>query len=188
MKSYEVISALGQLIDDKDIIVSSNGNISREAFHLLPRPQVYLRGSMGLPIAVGLGIALSEPRNRVIVLIGDGNLLMGLGTLATAAFYRPDNLKILILDNGLYFTTGGQKTVSTAIDFNAFLQSFRIPACWSKTAMPDQISVDLSVLIEAPSMGTLHLNIKPGKKALQNISWPPSDISKHFSNRIKLDM
>ena len=69
MKIEEVISKLNQVLKGDELIVSCNGNISRVAYHLLPRPQLYLRGSMGLPIAIGLGLALSQPKKTVIVLI-----------------------------------------------------------------------------------------------------------------------
>jgi thiamine pyrophosphate-dependent acetolactate synthase large subunit-like protein len=96
MKGYEVIQALKHLIGENDLIVSSNGNISREVYHLLPRPQLYLRGSMGLPVSVGLGLALANPEKIILVITGDGNFLMGLGSMVTTAFYKPKNLKILI--------------------------------------------------------------------------------------------
>ncbi|MHA1355133.1 MAG: thiamine pyrophosphate-dependent enzyme, partial [Candidatus Heimdallarchaeota archaeon] len=72
MKEFEVISSLKELISDDIIIVSSNGNISREVFNLLPQPQVYLRGSMGLPVPIGLGLALANPDKQVLVITGDG--------------------------------------------------------------------------------------------------------------------
>ncbi|MHA1307725.1 MAG: thiamine pyrophosphate-dependent enzyme [Candidatus Heimdallarchaeota archaeon] len=95
MKGYEVITALKDLISDNEIIVSSNGNISREAFNLLPQPQVYLRGSMGLPVPIGLGLALANPDKQVIVITGDGNFLMGFNSSVTTAFYKPSRNSIL---------------------------------------------------------------------------------------------
>ena len=99
MKGYEVISSLKHHIRENEVVVSSNGNISREAYNLLPKNQVYLRGSMGLTIPVGLGIALANPKKKIIVITGDGSFLMGLNSITTVAFYKPANLKILILDN-----------------------------------------------------------------------------------------
>ncbi|MHA2165935.1 MAG: hypothetical protein ACXAAT_08750, partial [Candidatus Hodarchaeales archaeon] len=64
MKGYEVISTLKNHIGENDLIVSSNGNISREVFHFLPKHQVYLRGSMGLPVGVGVGLAVMNPQKR----------------------------------------------------------------------------------------------------------------------------
>ncbi|MHA1219840.1 MAG: thiamine pyrophosphate-dependent enzyme, partial [Candidatus Heimdallarchaeaceae archaeon] len=90
------------------LIVSSNGNVSRQAYNFLPQPQVYLRGSMGLPMSIGLGLALAQPEKQILVITGDGNFLMGLSSMTTIGNYKPANLKIIILDNAIYATTGGQ--------------------------------------------------------------------------------
>lgn len=184
MKGHEVISVLKDHLSEEDIIVSSNGNISREAYHLLPKPQVYLRGSMGLPVAVGLGLALANPDKRVIVISGDGNFLMGLGSSVTAAFYRPSNMKILILDNCKYYTTGGQQTVSSVVNYSKFLDSLNIGYKGSKNANQDQIDDDLSVFLDSDSFGVLHLAIEEGKMDLANIPWHPEEISEKITNRI----
>lgn len=68
----------------------------------------YLWGGMGGAAMVGLGLALARPRAPVLVITGDGELLMGLGALATIAVQRPPNLVLVALDNGLYGETGGQ--------------------------------------------------------------------------------
>ncbi|MCK5183224.1 MAG: hypothetical protein KAJ76_04640 [Candidatus Heimdallarchaeota archaeon] len=177
MKGIEVITALKNLIDENDVIVSSNGNISREVFHTLPRPQVYLRGAMGLPVPVGLGLASANPDKRIIVITGDGNFLMGLGSIVTSAFYKPKNLKILILDNAQYYTTGGQKTVSSAINYTKFLESFNIGFSRSKKASPDQIEEDLTEFLSSDTFSVLHLTIQASKENLVNIPWHPEEIA-----------
>ncbi|MBD3191246.1 MAG: hypothetical protein GF308_11410 [Candidatus Heimdallarchaeota archaeon] len=184
MKGFEVITALKGHLSEEDIIISSNGNISREAYHLLPKPQVYLRGSMGLPVAVGLGLALANPDKRVIVISGDGNFLMGLGSSVTVAFYKPKNMKILILDNCKYYTTGGQQTVSSVINYSMFLDSLNIGYKESKKATRDQIDDDLSALLNSDSLGVLHLAIEEGKMDLANIPWHPEKISEKITTRI----
>lgn len=68
----------------------------------------YLWGGMGGAAMVGLGLALAQPHRRVLVITGDGELLMGLGSLATVALQRPRNLAIVALDNGRYGETGMQ--------------------------------------------------------------------------------
>jgi thiamine pyrophosphate-dependent acetolactate synthase large subunit-like protein len=65
---------------------------------------------MGLASSIGLGIALARPDVRVIVLDGDGSLLMNLGSLATIGLLRPANLVVIVMDNQEYATTGGQPT------------------------------------------------------------------------------
>ncbi|MHA2073733.1 MAG: thiamine pyrophosphate-dependent enzyme, partial [Candidatus Hodarchaeales archaeon] len=143
MKGYEVIQALKHLIGENDLIVSSNGNISREVYHLLPRPQLYLRGSMGLPVSVGLGLALANPEKIILVITGDGNFLMGLGSMVTTAFYKPKNLKILILDNQAYFTTGGQETVSSVFNYAKFFESLNIKDHSSIQEPPEKIKSEI---------------------------------------------
>ena len=70
----------------------------------------YLWGAMGGAAMMGLGLALSQPSRRVLVLTGDGEMLMGLGSIATIAAQAPDNLSIVVLDNELYAETGMQPT------------------------------------------------------------------------------
>src|SRR5262249_58236378 len=72
----------------------------------------YTWGSMGLASSIGLGLAMARPDLRVFVLDGDGSLLMNLGSLATIGWVRPENLVIVVWDNGEYGTTGGQQTAT----------------------------------------------------------------------------
>ena len=68
----------------------------------------YLWGAMGGAAMIGLGLALAKPALRVAVITGDGEMLMGLGSLATIAVQKPPNLSIVVFDNGLYGETGMQ--------------------------------------------------------------------------------
>lgn len=70
----------------------------------------YLWGAMGGAALVGLGLALAQPDRPVVVVTGDGEQLMGLGAFATIALQAPANLTVVVLDNGLYGETGGQKS------------------------------------------------------------------------------
>ena len=88
MYGFEIIQELASVLTGDEIIVSSNGNISRQVYHYLPQPQIYLRGSMGLPVSVGLGVALARPEKQILIIVGDGNLLMGLGSLSTTSFVK----------------------------------------------------------------------------------------------------
>jgi thiamine pyrophosphate-dependent acetolactate synthase large subunit-like protein len=88
-----------------------------------------LWGGMGGATAIGLGLALAQPRRRVLVLTGDGELLMGIGSLATVGVQRPRNLAVVVLDNEHYGETGMQPshtafgvdlaTIATACGFRA---------------------------------------------------------------------
>lgn len=74
----------------------------------------YLWGGMGGAVSVGLGLALAQPQQRVLVITGDGEMLMGIGSLATVAAQAPNNLAIAVIDNERYGETGGQLTHTAA--------------------------------------------------------------------------
>ena len=69
---------------------------------------LYLWGAMGGAVMMGLGLALAQPKTPVVVITGDGEMLMGIGSLATVALQKPANLSIVVLDNERYGETGGQ--------------------------------------------------------------------------------
>jgi len=69
-----------------------------------------LWGAMGAAAMMGLGLALAQPERRVVVITGDGEMLMGIGALATIAVQKPKNLSIIVLDNEHYGETGMQAT------------------------------------------------------------------------------
>jgi thiamine pyrophosphate-dependent acetolactate synthase large subunit-like protein len=68
----------------------------------------YLWGAMGGAVMIGLGVALAQPKLPVVVITGDGEMLMGMGSLATVGLQKPENLTIIVLDNECYGETGGQ--------------------------------------------------------------------------------
>ena len=68
----------------------------------------YLWGAMGGAVMIGLGLALAQPKLPVVVITGDGEMLMGMGSLATVGLQKPGNLSIIVLDNEAYGETGGQ--------------------------------------------------------------------------------
>lgn len=116
MNKLEAIGALTSLLTDRDLIVCCNGMIGRELFTVQNRPATfYMIGSMGLALSIGLGLALAQPEKRVIVLDGDGNVLMGLNALTSLASEAPKNLWHVVLDNQTHASTGGQRTISGQI-------------------------------------------------------------------------
>lgn len=94
-------------------VVSTTGYISRDLCGQHDQPSnFYMQGSMGHALAIGLGVAIARPRAEVVVLDGDGALLMHLGTLSTVGAVAPANLTHIVLDNGVYESTGHQPTTS----------------------------------------------------------------------------
>ena len=92
----------------------------------------YLWGGMGSAVPMGLGLALAQPRRRVLVITGDGEMLMGLGGLATVAVQKPANLGICIIDNQRYGETGMQDTHT---EFGVDLPAMARGAGFAETAM-----------------------------------------------------
>ncbi|HKS06632.1 MAG TPA: thiamine pyrophosphate-dependent enzyme [Gemmatimonadaceae bacterium] len=85
-------------------------------------------GAMGGAAMVGLGLALAQPRRRVLVITGDGEMLMGLGSLATIAVQAPRNLRIVVLDNERYGETGMQDThTAHGVDLTAIADGAGFP-------------------------------------------------------------
>src|SRR5438552_15540812 len=74
----------------------------------------YLWGAMGGAVMIGLGVALAQPDLPVLVLTGGGEMLMGMGSLATVGLQMPSNLSIIVLDNEVYGETGGQASHTAA--------------------------------------------------------------------------
>ena len=102
-----------QKAGDDALIVVCNGMIGREVWTIGDRPtHFYMIGSMGLASSIALGLALAQPKKRVVCLDGDGNVLMGMGVLASIAAARPKNLFHVILDNEAHGSTGDQATIS----------------------------------------------------------------------------
>jgi thiamine pyrophosphate-dependent acetolactate synthase large subunit-like protein len=113
MNKLEAIKALTACLGPDDLVVCCNGMIGRELYTVGDRPaNFYMIGSMGLGLSIGVGLALSRPSRRVVVLDGDGNVLMGMNALASAGSERPPNLYHVVLDNQAHASTGGQRTIS----------------------------------------------------------------------------
>jgi thiamine pyrophosphate-dependent acetolactate synthase large subunit-like protein len=127
-------------------IVASLGHPTYDLFASGDRPRnFYMWGSMGLASSVGVGLALARPDLRVIVLDGDGSLLMNLGSLATIGLLEPLALTLVVMDNEQYATTGGQPTpTARGADLAAAAGACRVRAVTVRTE---------AALVEALSIG-----------------------------------
>jgi sulfopyruvate decarboxylase subunit beta len=100
---------------ENKLVVTIMGACAQELYDLGHRETFfYLQHAMGLASSMGLGLAMHLPDERVVVLDGDGSVLMNLGTLATMARYRPKNLVHVVFDNGSLLSTGGFDTHTTS--------------------------------------------------------------------------
>ena len=128
MLRADALQAIYPDIEDK-IVVTIMGAVAAELYMLGHKEHFfYLEHAMGLASSMGLGIALSLPEQKVVVLDGDGSLLMNLGTLSTIARYQPGNLLHIVFDNESLLSVGGFPTAtSTGTDLAGIARASGVP-------------------------------------------------------------
>jgi sulfopyruvate decarboxylase subunit beta len=140
------------------LVVTIMGAAAQELYDLGHRENFfYLQHAMGLASSIGLGLALHRPHDRVVVLDGDGSVLMNLGTFATLARYRPQNLVHIVFDNGSLLSTGGfdSHTTSGVTDLAAIARGAGIrevisvsdPVAFGEAFVAAMERDDLSVIV-----------------------------------------
>jgi thiamine pyrophosphate-dependent acetolactate synthase large subunit-like protein len=138
------------LIDRGDLLVvsglgSATYDVAAAADHPL---NFYLWGAMGGTAMIGLGLALAQPQRRVAVFTGDGDMLMGIGSLATIGVKQPKNLAIVVLDNAHYGETGMQPSATqSGIDLAAVALACRFRQARSISRIDD--AADIRTLLHA---------------------------------------
>jgi thiamine pyrophosphate-dependent acetolactate synthase large subunit-like protein len=116
MSRAELIKRLVSCLHKREAVIGGIGYTNFDLFGSGDRPEnFYMLGSMGLAVPIAHGVALAQPTRRTFALEGDGSILMYLGCLTTVAERNPENLIIIILDNGAYQITGGQPTTTSSV-------------------------------------------------------------------------
>ncbi len=132
------------LIDRGDLLVVSGlGSATYDVAAAGDHPlNFYLWGAMGGTTMIGLGLALARPDRRVAVLTGDGDMLMGIGSLATIGVKQPENLAIVVLDNAHYGETGMQAShTRSGIDLVAMATACRFKTARAVSRIEDAADV-----------------------------------------------
>jgi len=118
LKREKVLRTIVDSTGTGDLIIATTGYTGRELYSVADRPNhFYMVGSMGCAVSIGLGLAKIKTKARVIVVDGDGALLMRLGAITSLCNENPNNLIHILLDNNEYESTGSQKTVSNIVNF-----------------------------------------------------------------------
>ena len=143
-----------------DVLVATTGFTGRELYALGDSPnQFYMVGSMGCAASLALGLAIAQPKRRIVAIDGDGALLMRLGALATIGAERPANLVHVLLDNGLHESTGGQATASPTVDFCALAAASGYP---SAAAVADPAALEAALSERRPGLKFIYAPILAG--------------------------
>src|SRR5690349_12854650 len=127
---------------ERCIVVTIMGAVAAELQSIGHRPGFfYLQHAMGLASSLGLGIALSRPELKVVVLDGDGSILMNLGSLTTLARYRPTNLLHVVFDNESLLSVGGFPTAtSTGSDIAGMAAAAGVPRTATVRTLEDFVA------------------------------------------------
>ena len=177
---FAILERLLAMLPSAAPVIATTGKAGRELFTLQDREQhLYQVGSMGCAAPMGLGVAMVTGQ-RTVVLDGDGAALMKLGAMATIGAYRPKGLLHVLLDNGVHDSTGGQATVSFAVDFAGVALSCGYEAAFTcdsaagfETALMQALSSTGPVLV--------HVRIRPGSLAkLGRPTIAPHEVAHRF--------
>ena len=178
----DVVEALVSITDDSTAIVSSTGVISRELHNFADRNlNFYMVGSMGCTLSIGMGLA-SESDKKIVVLEGDGSVLMRMESLATVGTMKPDNLVHIVLIDKLYETTGGQQTNNIA--FDEVIKGCgcqKIYKCYEK----DNLHNSLRKVLENREYSTLLVYIGKKTDVKPRISRTPETIRETFMTSLR---
>lgn len=167
------------LITDQ-LVVSNIGDPSKELYHVNDRSRnFYMLGSMGLASSISLGLSMSQSE-KVVCLEGDGSLLMNLGSLATIANHSPQNLILILLDNGAYGTTGNQASfTSQRTNLEKVANACGIPNTY--TAFDESGLTEIfEKCLRNEDLSFMHVLIKPDDEKMKPIPLSPVTIKERF--------
>ena len=178
----EAISVAIEEIGNKPII-AANGYISRDLFNVCDKESnFYMIGSMGLASSIGLGVAIKNPKKRIFVFDGDGNILMNLGSLVTIGSLKPKNLVHIIFDNASHESTGGQPTNSPKVKIKKIAQNTNYTV--HETNNEKNFRNILQNIQKKPGPIMIIVKIKTKKISSERIIHKPLKIKSRFMNSI----
>lgn len=132
-------AAVSRVLRDRGdaLVVTGIGNAARDVAACGDRPgNMYLYGIMGGAAMVGFGVAQAQPGRRVIVVTGDGEIMAGIGSLATIGVEKPENLAIVVIDNQVFAATGMQQThTARGVDIAGIARASAFPRADTVTTM-----------------------------------------------------
>ena len=179
MARREAITDIMKSIED-ELVVCNIGFPSRELYDIKDRNEnFYMIGSMGLASSIGLGLAIARPDRDIVVIDGDGSLLMNMGSLVTVFANNPRNLTWIVIDNGAYGSTGNQDTYAQALDLSevakgvGFTNSFRFE------------DIDLRDIIKSDEASFIVYETEPGNSKAPIIDLTPVEIKNRFMKAIE---
>ena len=178
MARREAIENIMEHIED-ELVVCNIGFPSRELYDIKDRDEnFYMIGSMGLASSIGFGLALARPDKDVVVIDGDGSLLMNMGSLVTIFANNPRNLTWIVIDNGAYGSTGNQDTYAQVLDLAEIARSVGFKNSYKFE------DIDLGEIIRSDEASFIVYETEPGNSSAPIIDLDPVAIKKRFMKAI----
>ena len=175
----QVVPALIERPQDFLIVAGLAGSAQELSALTMESPNVFgLGGAMGAALMMALGLALAQPKRRVLCVTGDGELLMSVGALATIALQNPPNLSIICVDNGHYGETGNQDShTGLGVALDKVAAGFGIPIVHTINTEAD-MAEGRRLLREGSGLSFILLRVKEG---------PPNRIKRNLVPHIERD-
>lgn len=165
---------------EEELVICNIGFPSRELYDIKDRSEnFYMIGSMGLASSIGFGLALAKPNKDIVVIDGDGSLLMNMGSLVTIFANNPHNLTWIVIDNGVYGSTGNQDTYAKVIDLCEIAKSVGFENSYNFN------EIDLKEIIRSDSASFIVYETEAGNSKAPIIDLDPITIKERFMSAIK---
>ena len=178
MARFEAIYEIMEYIDD-ELIICNIGFPSRELYEINDRSKnFYMIGSMGLASSIGFGLALAKPYKDIVVIDGDGSLLMNMGSLVTIFANNPSNLTWIVIDNGAYGSTGNQDTYAQKVDLVDIAKSVGFKNSY------DFNDINLNDIIRSEDVSFIVYKTEAGNSNAPIIDIDPITIKERFMKSI----
>lgn len=181
-----VLEVIQKAIGMDAAIIATTGKTGREFYEVGDQAnQLYMVGSMGCALAMGIGLAIVKPNLKVVVIDGDGALLMRTGSMATVGAYRPKNLVHILIDNEAHDSTGGQGTVTGGVSFGTVAAGFGYPKIYSTDSLV-KFTEMMNEIKDNDIATFVHLKTQKGSPA--NLGRPkvtPAQVSARFTEFVQ---
>lgn len=178
---FKYLKSVVKIFDKNTPIIATTGKTGRELYTLRDtKNHFYMVGSMGYASSIGLGVSLNTSRN-IVVIDGDGALLMNMGTLATIGNFAPKNLIHIIIDNEKYESTGGQPTTSSTVNFAEIALNTGYAHCFSVNTQNGFETACKIASVE--QQGPYLIHVKASTQTIKDLARPsihPSDTALRF--------
>ena len=185
---FNILEEINKNINEKVAVIATTGKTGRELFSINDSENFFYQvGSMGCASAITLGVALNS-KKKIVVIDGDGALLMKMGNISTIGRNQPKNLIHILLDNNVHDSTGQQLTNASTVDFNKIAINCGYRSSYYLNNLNDFSKIIKKILKSNKNNGPIFINVKIKKGSIKNLARPtihPKDVAIRFKSFLK---